>query len=789
MRLRVVFEDPLLLRRSQRRRGLQRCWIQRPPGFGTIADLAAHIHQTFGLHRSCPQGIILSIDGFVLPSFESTCILLDEDIIMVRRNGVNFMDTSNECDNQNQGHLQSNQNSAWNGNTLAISYPQGDLHGDVGDILSNAHTAQHKRKRSKKICGTDAAFGIMNTSGDSQEDVRDDFHGHMVDKKASKVLRNAKRRKKLVNGLQASNTSADYVSEKDFKQNEAVVGFPIGNMVHTEIQVHEGTGAKVKKKHSNKLRGSCHTLIKDTQRDSHGEEGNVDIHVDMENNRIPSSKMLNSMDNSKRTKMLRSSKTLTVVESHGDLQGNEGDTGLRNGNEAVTSTSKLENSKHKRNRSSQGSDDVLTKDFGEDSHVDEHDRGLCSKITKIQESSRGMMSMKHKLEHSGKLQHSKDKSKHSAKHQASKNESKGNENEHEANIDVKKLPSRSARRKKAKRIWKRTHGLNRKLAEVQMSDSDILTNPSEHANAVHNTDDDKEIIPVVVRPGHIRFESPDKCIVHEDVSVPLQWNGTMSKRKGQKWGREKLNKYCVDDSSNHPCNEETIAMEAELVEVSIDKTTVIEGEDIKESFPKQEDEKDIEVTNLVDLESFLPLFRLPEEGDVLAYRVVELSSSSWSPELSTFRVGKVSSYNCSSAQIILLPLPEYPLQETTEEGEANWSLYKEDGSLEIDFSSLVDVRLLQGHRSEETTPLITNNQEAASPGSNRIELAGNEVCNGWEELSQALKEKRSQLELKKNKAAATGTWSYSAMRRNALGPVLAMLRSDPNNCHAVRSPR
>ncbi|KAL0921334.1 hypothetical protein M5K25_008396 [Dendrobium thyrsiflorum] len=82
VRLRVVFEDAGLLRGSQRRRGLQRCWLQLRPGIDTIADLAAHLHVTFGLQNSCPHGLIISMGGFVLPSFESTCILKDEDIIM-----------------------------------------------------------------------------------------------------------------------------------------------------------------------------------------------------------------------------------------------------------------------------------------------------------------------------------------------------------------------------------------------------------------------------------------------------------------------------------------------------------------------------------------------------------------------------------------------------------------------------------------------------------------------------------------------------------------------------------
>ncbi|ONM17864.1 Coilin [Zea mays] len=72
------------------------------------------------------------------------------------------------------------------------------------------------------------------------------------------------------------------------------------------------------------------------------------------------------------------------------------------------------------------------------------------------------------------------------------------------------------------------------------------------------------------------------------------------------------------------------------------------------------------------------------------------------PELSSFRVGKVVLYDPISLRIILLPVQEYPI--TTEENEdkdepdmlVDLSPYKEDGSLEIEYSSLLDVRLLKG---------------------------------------------------------------------------------------------
>ncbi|KAL2514592.1 sphere organelles protein-related [Forsythia ovata] len=90
------------------------------------------------------------------------------------------------------------------------------------------------------------------------------------------------------------------------------------------------------------------------------------------------------------------------------------------------------------------------------------------------------------------------------------------------------------------------------------------------------------------------------------------------------------------------------------------------------------------------------------EGDVIAYRTLELSSS-WVPELSPCRVGKVLRYNSRSGQILLITFSEYPVVSKTlddvESTQPDNSLYKEDGSVEIDFYSLVDVRIVKGGTS------------------------------------------------------------------------------------------
>ncbi|ONK77632.1 uncharacterized protein A4U43_C02F8830 [Asparagus officinalis] len=93
LRVRVVFDDRKLLTKPQRSEGLKRCWLLlRRPSISTISDLASYILTSFNLKLSCPHGLLLSMDDFVLPPFESTSILKDKDIIRVRKKDAIVID-------------------------------------------------------------------------------------------------------------------------------------------------------------------------------------------------------------------------------------------------------------------------------------------------------------------------------------------------------------------------------------------------------------------------------------------------------------------------------------------------------------------------------------------------------------------------------------------------------------------------------------------------------------------------------------------------------------------------
>ncbi|KAG9446546.1 hypothetical protein H6P81_012674 [Aristolochia fimbriata] len=335
------------------------------------------------------------------------------------------------------------------------------------------------------------------------------------------------------------------------------------------------------------------------------------------------------------------------------------------------------------------------------------------------------------------------------------------ENTSAVHATKKKSPSRSARRKKAKRIWLREQAKLQKkeVAKNCVPAKDTHKMSHENEKTIQDTNREDEVVPVIVRPGHIRFEPLEGSDQELQNSMEtFQWRGTTSKRKGQKWGKEKTSFQTRD------------AIEDSDEEVALD-----DGE--SEVDP-------------MDFEKLSPLTRSPKEGDVLAYRLVELSSS-WCPELSPFRVGKISSYDPVSKRITLLPVPEYTIttKDGGEEAVVGPSLYNEDGSLEVDFASLVDVRLFS---SEKPDPVAYNtagqsngtaviHDTHVTPVSSIKENGGQ--LDVWEEISKALSEKKSQLLQKegwnKEKPANT-SWSYRALRGSALGPTIARLRAQNN---------
>ncbi|KAL1828704.1 coilin isoform X2 [Daucus carota subsp. sativus] len=371
-----------------------------------------------------------------------------------------------------------------------------------------------------------------------------------------------------------------------------------------------------------------------------------------------------------------------------------------------------------------------------------------------------------------------------------------------------KVPSRSARRKKAKREWLRaTANLGKKktvcisklplkrkqrqaeaekkevidqskvLPQLKQSEQEKPENEIDLEKPFEKIDGEDEFVPVVIRPGHIRFEPLEEGEIVQQNKVCLEtirWNGITSKRKGQKWGMEKISSSDRHEHQNLEHDQPNTSSTTERV---------------------------MPVHDPIDFEKLHPLPNLPKVGDVIAYRILELSST-WTPEVSSFRVGSVLWYKPESKTVMLTQVPEYPvirekLNEDASAPQPDNSIYNEDGSLQVDFSSLIDVRIVKHGDSDCLKPVaadhsngdsfkvisdeVSNSAPTNTDGVSNSPKAGNGEVNLLDQFSDVLNAKKAQL-YEENSwikgSPVKGSWSYRAMRGSALGPVMALLRSN-----------
>ncbi|XP_058753942.1 coilin-like isoform X1 [Vicia villosa] len=633
VRLRLFFDDPNMLSKSKTNQGLNRCWFLLKPHLTTISDLTSHLQTLFRLQRFSPAGITLSMDGFVLPSFESTCILKDKDIVCVRRKGSRLTDGKpamlplEACENRSIEALE----------LLAIE------------------GIQEERREYETV------------NLDDDDDVDNDQTEDVV-----------------------------YVEAKS-----------------------DGNTTSKKRKASKKLKSPSQKKIK-----------------------------MSTTDN------------LSVIpEVNDEENGSLKDGAHRQPSPAKKSSKKL--SKKSSNR-----DLIKQKDDQNGSTSDE--------TRSLQPQGEG---------------------------------------------ETKKLPSRSARRKKAKRKWLRELKLKEKENENenekeklhldQVLEKDDQQLPTKDKNCIvadvlqqsdEESEADDDMVPVEIKPGHIRFQSrgKDKAVPENQFPVDtFQWSGTTSKKKGQKWGKERTSSHKQDDY-----------------------------EQPRQDFPTVQNAGKKNTFDAVDFEKLTPYTDLPKEGNVIAYRLIELSES-WTPEISSFRVGKVTQFDSKSNRIWLETVSEYPfdfrkkiddLDDDATPAQYDPSPYQEDGSLEIDYVSLADVRIIK-HGHSNLATVVASNDALVTPskatnrstdalvtptkatnnstvekhvgnqtpvGSSKPQKEGhtpakeNGEVNVWDEINEALKAKKARLSQgdgwKKDDSSSNRPWSQRA-KCSALGPTMALLRS------------
>ncbi|KAJ6842906.1 coilin-like [Iris pallida] len=757
-RIRVVFDDQKLLSRSQRLEGLKHSWLLLTPELATIADVADQLRERFGLKRSC--GLLLSMDDFVLPSFESTCILKDRDIIRVREKGasqIELIETGDDQDQIQDIEFVDQQPVCSSREFLAITKFQEDRGGRQSKDEEDS-SPRNDNPIPSRICTSE------NTNSKRKRKHSDDTS----DSKGKK--------------LKLSSSKVPKFSDEANKN------------------IHSGRkgGSSLKEKHSNgdvRL-NRLTTQLEDTVEEMHSHE--------------------QKKGKRKKSKLIRPEKAIVATENADAISREQNYSCFEKG---------------------EGSQESLQKKHGASSA----DGCLVVPIDSVLDGG------------NNKLSSSVPTEERTDKHE------ENTTCEPHVNGSSTKDPSRNARRKKARRKWLLELKSQDKDIQSEQPPNDIHKKSIEHEERDLDSEMQEEVVPVVIRPGHIRFEplDADQSLCQPQGSMEtLQWNGITSKKKGQKWGRENTSRKwnevnghkeqynrasATENWTNDDNNEKSITEGWKTDEKSISGGKNSNGKSIAQDCesngkPTAENWKSNgnstaeglktngiyvaeEVKNKeksiveerptgdggIDFESLSPLTRLPQDGDLLVYQLVELSSS-WCPELSPFRVGKVSSFDPISMTIILVPVPEYPIfsDENIEEEElmdqSDFSAYKEDGSLEVHYPSLVNVRLLEANRSEASTaeyggrevssiratPVNNLEQESADKSAETIDTSTvappmvNEPDSSWEQIKQAISDKKAQLQ--KNSAPDDSTRSktfprsHRGLRGSAMGPTLAFLR-------------
>ncbi|KAL3501111.1 hypothetical protein ACH5RR_035560 [Cinchona calisaya] len=713
VRIRLEFEDKEgILSKSQKSEGLERCWLLlKPQLHKTIADITAYILYTFQLHPSCPHGLLLYMDGFVLPTFESTAILKDKDVISVRKKGVTLSLGGNNAINL-VAELEAVEKQPLN--TGALLLANEEFEKETGGYQSDEPEDESEEEDGKE----DEA--INASEEEEEEELLEETLNNSLQK--NETLKKRKAPEKLQG------------SKKKRRQSEAQVS--IENAVPAEH-----------------IENSCQDGVLATKESAHNQEKvselkkkNNNYNAELGGGNIAISSNLTSDQTQKNGKEIE---------------------------EAAGGTQKLPSRSARRKKAK---------------------RRWIREMATIQKKD--SISEPKELQNWKKKPTRAEVNKYDSwKQKPAKSDAKENDGQPKGLLYWKQWSGKGTSNDKKKHQEVNQNG---RVSEQSNQNGTV----SEQSNQKKDTDD--EVVPVVIRPGHIRFESPEKvteetviwssntCNADQTVTKnkvsegPFQWNGITSKKKGQKWGTDKYslsqrNNY-RDIHSEHP---------------------------VTSSIPKE-----MHLSGHIDFDKLTPLSDFPKVGDVIAYRLLELSSN-WTPELSFFRVGRVSWCCSKSVKLILMPVPGYPIisknsDEDEPDQQAENSLYKEDGSLEIDFSTLVDVRVVNDGNEgppEVTTaevngglaatenatlsvPSSNNDKESHAPnpgtgeGNSGKQANASGIENGgniWQQLSEALNAKKDELS-KRNTCdkASSGksSWSYRALKGSALGPTMAFLRSN-----------
>ncbi|KAL0336065.1 UNVERIFIED_CONTAM: Coilin [Sesamum radiatum] len=296
-------------------------------------------------------------------------------------------------------------------------------------------------------------------------------------------------------------------------------------------------------------------------------------------------------------------------------------------------------------------------------------------------------------------------------------------------------------------------------------DGGVQEHPSQNCDASELTnqesDEENEVVPIVIRPGHIRFEPLGK-----EAHLTVDWNNLTEKMKYLRkasTGMELLARRKVKNGGR-----KIVLSPRNDVQISNKEYTEILS-----------NEKEAQPVVGVDFDKLPPLPSIPKV-DIIFFCP---------------KVGKVSWYNAESNQTMLVPVPQYPIvSKSADEDEAaqpDSSLYKEDGSLEIDFSSLIDVRIFNDENSASRNEAICQAKIINVIHSDDIPFIdttelnqGKETqpptsVNIWDQISETLNAKKE--ELSKEKGWGTTPKKVQPSQENSWGKNAKKVQQSPQS--------
>nr|XP_016479492.1 PREDICTED: coilin-like isoform X2 [Nicotiana tabacum] len=812
VRLRLLFKDPDILSDLQKTEGFKRIWfLLKPQLHTTINDLSSYLLRTFQLHASCPHGILLSMDGFVLPPFESTYILKDKDVVSVEKKG---------------GHLAVDGN---NGQKVILA-----VEGNDGpNAVENLQIVEKQPEIDGPLLLANEAFDHESSDGEESEDESSD----------------------------SEESEDDSEKEEEAEPKEDTSHRENATISKKRKASDQTLPSSKKKKHSSDVKEKLDEQTKKQQDLTSKKQNRSDTkNKDMENNRgnaessednpiTPSTKKNDEVQkrsvenietttpNSDATKKKGPSRTarrkkakrqwlreMAKIQEKNALVESEG---LRNWKELQAKARRGEPSRQPEGRVT---DEANGQPKG---HRNWKQQKTKAKKEEVTGQPKGLLHWKQF--HGEDQNRDTDQEKHAEEKSKSSGKSCQNSDTEEvvpveirpghirfeplgkelvskqSQVEVESFRWNGMMSKKKGQKWGQgsvsfsqrndSPGSNKERPEMMNGERQRWGQEKVSFSQKNDSPVSNKERPEVMNRERQRW-GREKVSFSQNNDAPEMMN-----RESQKWGQEKVsfshNNDSLGSSKGHPemMNHERQNWGQEKVSFPQNNDSLGSN---KEHSEMVNGEKEPRCHESIDFNTLPFLSGVPKEGLVIAYRLLELSST-WTPEVSSYRVGKISWCNSEANRVLLMPVAEFPVIFSEDESskQPDSSIYNEDGSLEIEFSALLEVRLLkngtpdsagvpgrviEGSAANESTPVIGSSKKKTETPSTEVNNgkktqstpSGDGGVNLWEQFSETLKAKKTELSQESSwgkPSSGKSSSSYRSMRGGALGPTMAFLRS------------